>query len=122
MELNVDIKQLNVQVVEIERLEQDVLVQTMREIVEISPSYVRQQDIINNITEEYITNEYITEITKSWFVINIDKENSTHYYIQFKLDGEDQYKIQRIHKINYSIGWNVDEVNNWTIRTTLNYE
>ena len=106
MDENILIKQENTQVVQIETFEQDVIVQKQRETVEISPSFLRIQDI---------------NITKSWDVLNIDKTNVTYYYIQYKLDGEDEYKIQRIHKLTYEIKYHLSTTDEWENRTTITY-
>lgn len=57
-----------------------------------------------------------------WLTTAIDKDNSTYYYIQTKLEAENQYRIQRITKSDYSIGWNYSETNEWVNRETLTYE
>ena len=102
--------QVNEQVINIESpvIVLDVKQQTDK-VIGVQPTTVLVQPI----------NNYITPI---WNVINIDRTNETFYFIQSKLDNEDEYKIQRINKSTYEIDYNYSDVDEWLNRTTLSYE
>ena len=80
-----------------------------KEVVEVQPTY-------------QIVQPQITNITKSWDVVNIDKAGQDYYYIQSRLEGEEQYKIQRIKRADYSITWWFGTTNEWLNRETITYE
>lgn len=90
--------------------------------IEVAPVHITRQEIHQH---EYVTHEHhthITQLTLAWLVINIDRLNPQYYYIQYQLQGEQQYQIQRINRQTYQMQYNTNTANLWPNREELEYE